>query len=195
MLHASHCVDPSDEVSPETVEKVAATIEVELDKQPTEVAISSGISAALDLPEDTVHRVQWVASQRGSGRFLGSDGRRLQVAYIISFELIVPGNLSGDVVVRKASALVLDGSLPSQALMTSLRNRGFAMGAIKQVIAPRSFKQVIVKYADGNVVPVETLTPTTPAELVESNARLSGGRVACSVVGLMLLVLHLRLAE
>merc|ERR1712032_586279 len=81
ILHMSYCADGGEVVTNETVEKVAATISMELDRQPTDALIKSGVAAALDVPEPNVHGLQWILGRRLQPAFLGSEGRRLDTKY------------------------------------------------------------------------------------------------------------------
>jgi hypothetical protein len=156
MLQTSSCVDPDDAVISETVDKVAATISAELDQQPTDAALQSGISSALSVPDESVDSVSWDSGRRLSHGFLDSAGRRLQAVYTISYEVVVPAKLSRNAVLRRAVALALEGSVASQALKASFNERGISLGSVRQVVAPRAFEQVVVKIASST-----TRTPAT----------------------------------
>merc|ERR1712032_262813 len=182
ILHMSYCADGGEVVTNETVEKVAATISMELDQQPTDVLIKSGVAAALDVPEPNVHGLQWILGRRLLPVFLGSEGRRLDTKYTVSFEVIVPTNSSVNAIVLRAGRLMLDGTAENQALKDSLLDNGIAVGMVHQVVAPRSFNQVVARSASG-LVAMPTTTPDVPQTNDGEDSRNIVGPVIIGIVG------------
>jgi len=192
IVHMSHCVDAGDvvtNVTNETVEKVAATIAMELDQQPTDESVKGGIAAALDLPKENVHGLRWIVSRRLTPRFLGSEGRGLETNYTVSYELIVPTNSNANAIVLMASRLAVEGTSENQALKAVLRDDGIAVGAVHQVVAPRSFNQVVVRTANGVVAMPTTNPNVSPTSDEEENSNLVGpviGGIVGGFLGLFL---------
>jgi len=187
MLHMSYCGDAGDGVTNETVEKVAATLSMELDRQPTAVFLQSGIAAALNVSEQNVHGVQWASSRRLLPAFLSSNGRRLDTKYTVSYEVIVPKNSSAAAIVLVAGRLAVDGASENQALKDSLRDNGITVGAVQQLVAPRSFSQVIARTASG-VVPIPKTSPDAPPNSDgEDSSNLVGIVIVCIVGGFLAL--------
>merc|ERR1712032_1452326 len=173
ILHMSYCADGGEVVTNETVEKVAATISMELDQQPTDVLIKSGVAAALDVPEPNVHGLQWILGRRLLPVFLGSEGRRLDTKYTVSFEVIVPTNSSVNAIVLKAGRLTLNGTAENQALKDSLLDNGIAVGVVYQVVA---------RSASG-LVAMPTTTPDAPQTNDGEDSRNIVGPVIIGIVG------------
>merc|ERR1712032_523616 len=129
-----------------------------------------GISSALDIPRGSVHSVSWGGTPQSLGGSLDGAGRRLQMAYALSYEVIVPSELEVGVVLQRAAALVLNGSGASQALKASLHSSGITMGTVHQMVAPRSFQQTVVKSSEGYVLPMPGATTTAPLATTTSDA-------------------------
>merc|ERR1712037_492808 len=174
-------------VTNETVEKVAATLSMELDRQPTAVFLQSGIAAALNVSEQNVHGVQWASSRRLLPAFLGSNGRRLETKYTVSYEVIVPKNSSAAAVVLVAGRLAVDGASENQALKDSLRDNGITVGAVQQLVAPRSFSQVVARTASGIVPIPKTSEDVPPNSDGEDSSNLVGIVIVCIVGGFLAL--------
>jgi hypothetical protein len=177
ILHMSYCGDAGDVVTNETVEKVAATMSMEMDRQPTDAFIQSGIAAALNVSEQNVHGVQWIFGRRLQPLFLGSNGRRLDTKYTVSYEVIVPENSSAAAIMLVAGRLAVDGTSENQALKDSLRDNGINVGAVHQLVAPRSFSQVIARSASG----VVAMPRTSPDSDGEDSSNLVGIVIGCIV--------------
>jgi len=190
MLHMSYCPGAGDVVTNETVEKVAATMSMEMDREPTAAFLQSGIAAALNVSEPNVHGVQWISARRLQRIFLGSNGRRLDTKYTVSYEVIVPESSSAAAIVLVASRLAMDGTSENQALKESLRDNGINVGAMHQLIAPRSFSEVIAISANG-VVAMPRTSPDASEGEDSSNVVgivigcIVGSFVALFVVGLL----------
>jgi len=168
-------------VTNKTVEKVAATMSMELDRQPTIALLQSGIAAALNVSEPNVHGVKWISGRRLLPVFLGSNSRRLDTKYIVSYEVIVPENSSAAAIVLVAGRLAANGSSQNQALKDSLRDNGITVGAAHQLVAPRVFSEVIVKSASG-VVAMPTTSPDVPLNSDgEDSGNLVGIVIGCIV--------------
>jgi hypothetical protein len=183
----SYCADAGDGVTNETVEKVAATLSMELDRQPTAVFLQSGIAAALNVSEQNVHGVQWASSRRLLPAFLSSNGRRLDTKYTVSYELIVPQNSRAAAIVLVAGRLAVDGASENQALKDSLRDNGITVGAVQQLVAPRSFSQVVAITASG-VVPIPKTSPDVPLNSDgEDSSNIVGIVIICIVGGFLAL--------
>jgi hypothetical protein len=186
----SYCGDAGDVVTNETVEKVAATMSMEMDGQPTAAFIQSGIAAALNVSEPNVHGLQWISGRRLQPIFLGSNGRRLDTKYTVSYEVIVPESSSAAAIVLAASRLTVAGTSENQALKDSLRDNGINVGAMHQLVAPRYFSQVIARSASG-VVAMPTDAPLNSDGEDSSNlvgiviAVIVGSFLALFVVGLL----------
>jgi hypothetical protein len=174
----SYCGDAGDVVTNETVEKVAATMSMEMDGQPTAAFMQSGIAAALNVSEPNVHGVQWISNRRLQPIFLGSNGRRLDTKYTVSYEVIVPESSSAAAIVLAASRLTVDGTSENQALKDSLRDNGINVGAMHQLVAPRYFSQVIARSASG-VVAMPTDAPLNSDG--EDSSNLVGIVIGCIV--------------
>jgi len=165
----------------ETVEKVAATVSMEMDGQPTAAFIQSGIAAALNVSEPNVHGVQWISGRRLQPIFLGSNGRRLVTTYTVSYEVIVPESSGAAAIVLVASRLAVDGTSENQALKDSLRDNGINVGAMHQLVAPRFFSQVIARSASG-VVAMPRTSPDAPLNSDgEDSSNLVGIVIGCIV--------------
>lgn len=186
ILHMSYCVGSGEVVTNETVEKVAGTISIELDPQPTAAFMKSAFAAAFDAPEESVHGVQWTLGRRLLSVFLGSEGRRLDTKYAVSYEVIVPANSSATAIVLLAGRLAVDGTAESQALKASLLDNGIVAGAVQQVVAPRLLSQIVVRTASG-VVPM----PASPDAPLTGDAGDSSNLTGPVIVGAVVVFLAL----
>merc|ERR1712032_1004285 len=66
------------------------------------MGIQRGIAAALNVSEPNVHGVKWISGRRLLPVFLGSNSRRLDTKYTVSYEVIVK-SASGVVAMPRTS--------------------------------------------------------------------------------------------
>merc|ERR1712032_1699970 len=151
------------------------------------MGIQRGIAAALNVSEPNVHGVKWISGRRLLPIFLGSNSRRLDTKYTVSYEVIVPDNSSAAAIVLLAGRLAVDGTVENQALKDSLRDNGITVGAVQQLVAPRLFSQVIARSASG-VVAMPKTSPDVPLNSDgEDSSNLVGIVIVCIVGGFLAL--------
>jgi hypothetical protein len=143
-------MDPKIEIRQVFRLKVATSLELQLNRNPSIEALRKSIALALGIWEYLVHKVSWFPS---SSRRLGQPRRASSTSFAVDIELIVPKNTTATEMVSRTALLFSNLSAQRRTFSdTMLKDYGLLVGQITQVVPPRSFPSSVLSDKVGNII-------------------------------------------